>query len=98
MVKKLHPDFLKIDKSFVFEMEDSSIRSSLIPEIIAIARAVNAEVIAEGVENSAQAERLTQMGVRYAQGYHFAKPMPIEEFVAYYQNHLRLASLDVQPR
>jgi sensor c-di-GMP phosphodiesterase-like protein len=97
MVKKLHPDYLKIDKSFVFEMEDSSIRSSLIPEIIAIALAVKAEVIAEGVENEAQADRLRQMGARYAQGYHFAKPMPIEEFVAFYQNHQRLASLDVQP-
>lgn len=83
-VSRTSPDFLKIDKSFVFEMEDTSVRSSLIPEIVAIAHAVNAEVIAEGVENEAQAGKLHDMGVRYGQGYLFAKPMLIKDFVAYY--------------
>ena len=87
-VKKTSPDFLKIDKSFVFDMEDTSVRSSLIPEVIAIARAVDAEVIAEGVENEAQAQKLYAMGTHYGQGYLFAKPMPIEEFVNYYVNSL----------
>ena len=83
-VSRTSPDFLKIDKSFVFEMEDTSVRSSLIPEIVAIARAVNAEIIAEGVENEAQAKKLHGMGARFGQGYLFAKPMLIEDFVAYY--------------
>jgi sensor c-di-GMP phosphodiesterase-like protein len=83
-VYRTSPDFLKIDKSFVFDMEDTSVRSSLIPEIIAIARAVNAEIIAEGEENRAQAEKLLALGARYGQGYFFAKPMYIEDFVAHY--------------
>ena len=83
-VSRTSPDFLKIDKSFVFEMEDTSVRSSLIPEIVAIAKAVNAEVIAEGVENEAQANKLHEMGARFGQGYLFARPMPIKDFVAYY--------------
>lgn len=82
-VKRLSPDFLKIDKSFVFDMEDDSLRSSLIPEIVAIARAVNAELIAEGVENEQQANRLRDMGVQYGQGYFFARPLPIEEFMEF---------------
>ncbi|NSL54919.1 EAL domain-containing protein [Uliginosibacterium aquaticum] len=82
-VKCLSPDFLKIDKSFVFDMEDDSLRSSLIPEIVAIARAVNAELIAEGVENEQQANRLRDMGVQYGQGYFFARPLPIEEFMEF---------------
>ncbi len=83
MVKRVAPDFLKIDKSFVFEMEDASLRSSLIPEIIAIAKAVNSQVIAEGIENAAQAAQLRALGVPFGQGYYFAKPMPLEAFLAY---------------
>ena len=83
MVKRVAPDFLKIDKSFVFEMEDASLRSNLIPEIIAIAKAVNSQVVAEGIENAAQVEQLRAMGVPFGQGYYFAKPMPLEAFLAY---------------
>jgi sensor c-di-GMP phosphodiesterase-like protein len=82
-VKKLSPSFLKIDKSFVFDMEDASVRSSLIPEIVGIARAVGAQVVAEGVENALQAERLRAHGVQFAQGYHFSRPVPIAEFAAF---------------
>lgn len=82
-VKKIAPDFLKIDKSFVFDMEDASVRSSLIPEIIGVARAVGACLIAEGIENEAQRHLLAQYGVEFGQGYLFAKPMPIDAFVAF---------------
>ncbi len=85
MVKRVAPDFLKIDKSFVFEMEDASLRSSLIPEIIAIARAVNSQVIAEGIENSAQAAQLRALGVPCGQGYYFARPMPLAELLVFLQ-------------
>lgn len=86
-VKKVVPDLLKIDKSFVFEMEDASTRSSLIPEIIAIARAVNARVVAEGVEQEGQARQLAALGVEYAQGYYFARPLALDEFVEYLRKH-----------
>jgi sensor c-di-GMP phosphodiesterase-like protein len=82
-VKKLSPSFLKIDKSFVFDMEDASVRSSLIPEIVGIAKAVGAQVVAEGVENALQADRLRAHGVQYAQGYFFSRPLPIDQFVQF---------------
>lgn len=87
-VKKFSPTFLKIDKSFVFDMEDASVRSSLIPEIVGIARAVGAQVIAEGVENAAQAEQLRGYGVEFGQGYFFAKPLPIDQFVRFLREAL----------
>ena len=87
MVKRVAPDFLKIDKSFVFEMEDATLRSSLIPEIIAIAKAVDSQVVAEGIETAAQARQLRALGVQYGQGYHFAKPMPLAEFLRYLETH-----------
>lgn len=79
-VTHLAPDRLKIDRSFVFELEDAALRSNLIPEIVDIARAVNAQTIAEGIENMQQARLLTRAGVRYGQGYALARPMPIEQF------------------
>lgn len=82
-IKKLLPDFLKIDKSFVFDMEENSLRSTLIPEIVGIAHAVGAKVIAEGIENEAQWRMLLAFGVEYGQGYYFARPMPLQNFAAY---------------
>lgn len=84
IVKKIQPDIIKIDKSFVFEMEESSVRSSMIPQIIDIASAVGAGVIAEGVENSEQRDLLIMLGVQYAQGYFFGRPMPIADFARLY--------------
>ena len=81
-VRTLAPDYLKIDKSFVFDMEDMTVRSSLIPEIIQIARAVGARTIAEGIENEAQAVQLTSLHSQFGQGYHFGRPMTIPDFVA----------------
>lgn len=83
IVKRVAPDYLKIDKSFVFEMADATIRSTLIPEIIAIAKAIGSEVIAEGIETEEQARQLREMGARYGQGYHFAKPMKLDDFLRY---------------
>jgi EAL domain-containing protein (putative c-di-GMP-specific phosphodiesterase class I) len=82
-VKNLSPNFLKIDKSFVFDMEDASVRSSLIPEIVSIARAVNTALIAKGIENEAQRKLLQAYGVEFGQGYLFGKPMAIDDFLAF---------------
>jgi sensor c-di-GMP phosphodiesterase-like protein len=86
-VKKVAPDLLKIDKSFVFEMEDATARSSLIPEIVGIAKAVNACVVAEGVEQESQAKQLLALGVHYGQGYHFARPLNLSDFADYLRGH-----------
>jgi len=90
-VRKVAPDLLKIDKSFVFDMEDDSARSSLIPEMVAIARAVNAKVVAEGVEDARQAEQLAALGVTYGQGYYFARPLSLSDFADYLRSHGILA-------
>jgi sensor c-di-GMP phosphodiesterase-like protein len=65
---------LKIDQSFVRGMERESLRASLIPEIISIAKRLGAEIIAEGVEHPDQAAMLLEMGVDMAQGWHFGRP------------------------
>ncbi|HEY9572534.1 MAG TPA: EAL domain-containing protein, partial [Pusillimonas sp.] len=82
-VRTLSPDVLKIDKSFIFELEDATLRSNLIPEIVNIARAINAQAVAEGIENIEQARLLAQFGVQYGQGYALARPMELESFLAF---------------
>lgn len=80
-VMRLAPDLVKIDKSFVFELEDKTLRSTLIPEIVNIAQAVNASTLAEGIENIDQIKPLAAMGVRYGQGYALARPMELGPFL-----------------
>lgn len=84
-VTRLSPDILKIDKSFIFDLEDDTIRSSLIPEIVNIAAAVGAHTVAEGIENPEQVRLLAAQNVRYGQGYALARPMPIEQLPAFLQ-------------
>lgn len=81
-VTSLSPDLLKIDHSFVYDLEAATVRSNLIPEIVNIARAVNAQTVAEGIENLEQARLLAQAGIRYGQGYALAPPMKLKEFIA----------------
>ncbi|HEX8207679.1 MAG TPA: EAL domain-containing protein, partial [Solirubrobacteraceae bacterium] len=67
---------LKVDRSFVGEMEAGSETSGLIVAgIVQMAHALGLDSVAEGVETREQAERLSRLGCRHAQGYLFARPM-----------------------
>ena len=50
---------------------------------ISIAKSLNLECVAEGVEDARTATLLGSMGVEMLQGYHFAKPMPIDDYLAW---------------
>ena len=76
-LKKIHSHILKIDRSFVMDIEEGAIKSSLIKHIVDIAHETNMEVVAEGVENALQHQRLCAMGVEYGQGWAFGKPMTV---------------------
>lgn len=78
-LKTLNIDYLKIDKSFIFEMEEATIKSSLIPHIIDISNSLKLSCVAEGIENKMQLQILKQWGIKYGQGYYFSKPVSIEE-------------------
>jgi diguanylate cyclase (GGDEF)-like protein/PAS domain S-box-containing protein len=77
---KLKFDFLKIDQIFVRNLENAPGDLALCETMIVLAHKLGMKVIAEGVETAAQRRILAQAGCDYAQGYLFAKPMPIGEF------------------
>jgi EAL domain-containing protein (putative c-di-GMP-specific phosphodiesterase class I) len=77
---RFHVDLLKIDKVFVQGIGGGDRGGELVKAFIAMASALDLEVVAEGVETEAQARFLRQHGCRYGQGYHFGRPMPVAAF------------------
>jgi diguanylate cyclase (GGDEF)-like protein/PAS domain S-box-containing protein len=75
-LKHWRVDMLKIDKSFVRDIVTDASDLAIVSAIIAIARNLHIEVIAEGIEGYQQAEILESLGCHHGQGFLFARPMP----------------------
>jgi diguanylate cyclase (GGDEF)-like protein len=71
--------WLKVDKSFVDGVTTASPQAVIVDGLIGITRGLRMQAVAEGVETAGQAERLYRAGYRFAQGYHFARPMPVAD-------------------
>lgn len=79
-LKQFNVDKLKIDQSFVRDMADDPNDAAIVRAIIQMAKSLNLTTIAEGVENERQLSLLRLQHCDEVQGYHFARPMPAEEF------------------
>ena len=77
-LKRLPIHELKIDKSFVQDIEIDPQDASLVAAIVAVAQQMKLEVVAEGVETQAQARFLTHFGDLKLQGYLYAKPLSVQ--------------------
>ena len=84
-LQKLPLDALKIDKSFVDTIGTDSATSTVTPHIVAMAKTLSLQTVAEGVETKEQLEYLLQQGVEYGQGWLFAKAMPAEHFIQFHK-------------
>ena len=78
-LKRWRVDYLKIDRSFVRDLVTDMGDLAIVGAIIAMARHLHIDVVAEGIEGWQQLEKLRQLGCRYAQGYLFAKPAPADK-------------------
>ncbi|WP_229495878.1 putative bifunctional diguanylate cyclase/phosphodiesterase [Massilia polaris] len=79
-LKRFDIDYVKIDQSFVSQLEIDDGDLALCEAIIVMAHKLGLKVVAEGVETPGQRELLVDAGCDYAQGYMFAHPMPAAEF------------------
>ncbi|MCK5913005.1 MAG: EAL domain-containing protein [Desulfuromusa sp.] len=80
-LKKMPLDILKIDQSFVRDIETDSNNAAIVETIISMANHLNLKVIAEGVETEAELNFLEEKGCPLYQGYFFSKPVPNDQFM-----------------
>lgn len=81
-------DAIKLDQIFVRDIHKKSVSQSMVRAIVAVAQALNLQVIAEGVESAKEDAFLTKNGVNERQGFLFAKPMPATVFERWYKRYL----------
>ena len=79
-LKRLPVDVLKIDQSFVRDATTDPNDAEIIRAIVAMARSLNLNMIAEGVEQIEQLDFLQLQGCHFYQGYYFSKPLPLVDF------------------
>ena len=72
-------DQLKVDRSFVSAMEENTENGEIVRTVIALAKALNLKVVAEGIESIHQFHQLRILGCEYGQGYLFSKPLPVAD-------------------
>jgi diguanylate cyclase (GGDEF)-like protein len=90
-LRRLPIDQVKIDRSYVSGIEHEPRDLAIVRSVVELAKAFQRGVVAEGVETQGQLEVLKKMGVDSAQGYFFAKPMPMSKLDV---RHLRLVGED----
>ena len=93
-LKRWRVDYLKVDRSFVRDLVTDMSDLAIVGAIIAMARHLHIEVVAEGIEGWQQLEKLRQLGCHLAQGYLLAKPVPEEQC----RRYLSGAPLDLTER
>ncbi|MEO8142350.1 MAG: EAL domain-containing protein, partial [Sphingomicrobium sp.] len=86
-------DRVKLDQSLIAEIETSEKARVVVQAVVHLIKGIGCELVAEAVENSAQADLLRAMGCDTVQGYVFAAPMTEDEFVAWIANADRKRSV-----
>ncbi|MCG6889317.1 MAG: EAL domain-containing protein [Gammaproteobacteria bacterium] len=81
-LRELPVHTVKIDYSFVSEIEHSSKGAALVAAIVGMAHGLGIDLVAEGVENDYQANYLESLGCHTMQGFLFSKPLKVEEFLS----------------
>lgn len=81
-LKRFPMDTVKIDKSFIRDINADNSDRALVDAIITMAASLGLHVVAEGIEEVQQLLLLREMGCRYGQGYYFSRPVPATDFTA----------------
>lgn len=96
LLNRLPIDRLKIDRSFISNIEEDYEKQAIVAAIIAMAKSLSLKVLAEGVETKEQMEYLKALGCDEIQGYFISPPLKPEEFEALLEKYTRVK--DIQPQ
>lgn len=89
-LKNLPVDTLKIDKSFILDMHNSSNDHAIVKTIIELAHNLNCQVVAEGVEDQQTVDSLTLLNVDILQGFFYSTPLNAHDFQSWLTKHYAL--------
>ena len=89
VLSKVKADIVKLDRQFLLdvEMEKDNFSSEFLQMLINMIKQLGFKVLAEGVETEEQVNLLKEAGCRFAQGYYYARPMPVEQFLEFLDSH-----------
>jgi diguanylate cyclase (GGDEF)-like protein len=96
-LRQLAAEELKIDRSFVLDLETSADARAIVDAVVKLAQALGLKVVAEGVETEQQQEILRRLGCNELQGYLFAKPMPAAALALWAMKDEGPRALDFRP-
>jgi diguanylate cyclase len=85
-------DRLKIDQSFVRDIQKIPVNESIARAIVALAKSLSLDIVAEGIEKQSEKAVIELMGCTEGQGYLFARPLPAEDFLVWFTAHNQHAS------
>ncbi len=96
-LRQLPAQQLKIDRSFVNDLEDSEDARAVVSAVVSLAHALGLRVVAEGVETMGQRDILLAMDCDELQGFFFARPMPADSLLAWSQGEKPVGAVDFTP-
>jgi EAL domain-containing protein (putative c-di-GMP-specific phosphodiesterase class I) len=97
-LRTLPVDIVKIDKSFVERVDVEPEARGVIEAVVHLARTLQLETVAEGVETGEQAHHLAQLGCDRVQGFHYSRPLPGDDVVTFLGRRARPFAPEVTRR
>jgi len=88
LIKDLSVNTIKLDKDFLQESSDNNRGKKVLRNVIAMCRDLKIDVVAEGIETKEQINFITRCGCQIAQGFYYAKPLPVDQFISFADEHL----------
>ncbi|RDB42271.1 phosphodiesterase [Halomonas sp. DQ26W] len=85
-LKRLPLDKIKLDRAFIRSLPDDPADAAIVSAVLAMARGLSLDIIAEGVETQGQLDFLREAGCRLVQGFYFARPMAVEALEEHWQS------------